>query len=157
MQTREKNRSWVLAERPVGMPDERTLRLETGPVPEPEAGQMLLRTEWLSIDPYMRGRMNDAKSYAEPVPIGGVMTGQVVAEVVKLEVEMYPPSGTLVMCLATSTRRKDSRSPTEAIVPSIVPEFIASNWSKTDICTGTAPKFSASRAQGAPPDRRRRP
>ena len=58
---------------------------------------------------------------------------------------------------ATSTRRKDSMSAIEAIVPSIVPEFIASNWSKTDIWTGVAPKCSANRAQGAPPERRRMP
>ncbi|WP_282064985.1 NADP-dependent oxidoreductase [Aliiroseovarius marinus] len=80
-QTATKNRRIVLAERPVGLPDENTLRLESVDIPTPKDGEMLLRTEFLSIDPYMRGRMNDAKSYAEPVKIGGVMTGQVVAEV----------------------------------------------------------------------------
>ncbi|WP_298906752.1 NADP-dependent oxidoreductase [uncultured Aliiroseovarius sp.] len=80
-QTSTENRRIVLAERPVGLPDENTLRLESVDIPTPKDGEMLLRTEFLSIDPYMRGRMNDAKSYAEPVKIGGVMTGQVVAEV----------------------------------------------------------------------------
>jgi len=75
------NRRIVLAERPNGLPNDNTLRQEEGVVPEPKAGEMLLRTRYLSLDPYMRGRMNDAKSYAEPVAIGGVMTGQVVAEV----------------------------------------------------------------------------
>ena len=74
-QTEDTNRRIVLAQRPRGEPDANTLRLETGPVPEPGAGEMLLRTVFLSLDPYMRGRMNDAKSYAEPVAIGGVMTG----------------------------------------------------------------------------------
>lgn len=80
-QTSTENRRIVLAERPVGLPDDNTLRLESVDIPTPKDGEMLLRTEFLSIDPYMRGRMNDAKSYAEPVKIGGVMTGQVVAEV----------------------------------------------------------------------------
>ena len=75
------NRRIVLAERPNGLPDDNTLQLEQGGVPEPKTGEMLLRTRYLSLDPYMRGRMNDAKSYAEPVAIGEVMTGQVVAEV----------------------------------------------------------------------------
>lgn len=88
-QTKDINRQIVLAERPSGLPDENTLRLETGPLPQPGAGEMLLRTEYLSLDPYMRGRMNDAKSYAEPVAIGEVMTGQVVAEVIASDTEGF--------------------------------------------------------------------
>ena len=83
------NRRVVLAERPVGLPNDKTLRVETGDMPEVGAGKMLLRTVYLSLDPYMRGRMNDAKSYATPVEIGGVMTGQVVAEVVSSNVEGF--------------------------------------------------------------------
>lgn len=83
------NRRIVLAERPVGTPDENTLRLEEAEVPVPGNGEMLLKTRFLSLDPYMRGRMNDAKSYAEPVKIGGVMTGQVVAEVMESNLEGY--------------------------------------------------------------------
>lgn len=85
------NRRIVLAERPKGKPDDKTLRLEASPLPQPQAGQMLLRTRYLSLDPYMRGRMNDAKSYAKPVEIGEVMTGQVVAEVVESDVEGFKP------------------------------------------------------------------
>lgn len=81
-QTSDINRRIVLAQRPKGLPDENTLRLETAEVPKPGAGQMLVRTAYLSLDPYMRGRMNDAKSYAAPVQIGEVMTGQVVGKVV---------------------------------------------------------------------------
>ena len=88
-QSSEQNRRVVLAERPKGEPDENTLRLETSEVPTAGAGQMLLRTEYLSIDPYMRGRMNDAKSYAEPVAIGEVMTGQVVAEVMASDLDRF--------------------------------------------------------------------
>ena len=75
------NRRIVLNARPQGLPDENTLRLEESPIAVAGSGEMLLRTEYLSLDPYMRGRMNDAKSYAEPVKIGEVMTGQVVAVV----------------------------------------------------------------------------
>jgi len=88
-QSVDKNRRYVLANRPKGMPDKDTLLLESAPVPSPGDGQMLVRTEFLSLDPYMRGRMNDAKSYAEPVKIGEVMTGQVVGEVVTSKLKGY--------------------------------------------------------------------
>ena len=85
-QTTDTNRKIILAERPKGAPNENTLKLETEAVPQAGKGEMLLRTVWLSLDPYMRGRMSDAKSYATPVEIGGVMTGQVVAEVMESDV-----------------------------------------------------------------------
>lgn len=90
-QTSKTNRRIILAERPVGSPDANTLRLETSPVLSAGPSEMLLRSEYLSLDPYMRGRMNDAKSYAEPVAIGGVMTGQVVAEVVTSNIPRFTP------------------------------------------------------------------
>ena len=80
-QTNTTNRRLVLAERPEGAPTENTLRLEKADVPSPQEGEMLLRTEFLSIDPYMRGRMSDAPSYAPPVAIGEVMVGGTVAQV----------------------------------------------------------------------------
>ena len=82
-QTSDTNRQMVLAERPKGEPDDNTLRMETVSVPEPGDGEMLLRTVYLSLDPYMRGRMSDAPSYAAPVEIGGVMTAGTVSRVVK--------------------------------------------------------------------------
>ena len=72
----------VLASRPVGEPKTSDFRIEDYPVPTPANGQVLLRTIWLSLDPYMRGRMSDAASYAAPVQIGGVMEGGTVSEVV---------------------------------------------------------------------------
>ena len=72
----------LLAARPVGEPKESDFRIEQMPVPQPGAGEVLLRTLWLSLDPYMRGRMSDAPSYAKPVEIGQVMEGRTVAEVV---------------------------------------------------------------------------
>ena len=78
----ETARRIVLASRPVGEPKTSDFRLEEFPVPQPGAGQMLLRTKWLSLDPYMRGRMSDAPSYAKPVGVGEVMEGGAVSEVV---------------------------------------------------------------------------
>jgi NADPH-dependent curcumin reductase CurA len=72
----------VLVSRPVGEPTPGNFRIEDYVTPTPGEGQVLLRTIWLSLDPYMRGRMSDAPSYAAPVPIGGVMEGGTVAEVV---------------------------------------------------------------------------
>ncbi|MDO9525503.1 MAG: NADP-dependent oxidoreductase [Gemmobacter sp.] len=85
------NRHFVLAERPKGEPTLATLRLETAPVPVPGPGQMLLRTEFLSLDPYMRGRMSAAPSYAAPVAVGAVMEGGTVAQVVTSHVDGFEP------------------------------------------------------------------
>ena len=76
------NKRIVLASRPVGEPKAADFRIESCPIPAPGDGQVLLRTIWLSLDPYMRGRMSDAPSYAAPVPIGGVMEGGAVSEVI---------------------------------------------------------------------------
>ncbi len=83
------NRRLVLAERPNGEPTPATLRLETTAVPAPKPGEMLLRTEYLSLDPYMRGRMSDAPSYAAPVAVGAVMEGGTVAQVVASHVDGF--------------------------------------------------------------------
>jgi NADPH-dependent curcumin reductase len=72
----------VLARRPRGAPVPEDFRLEEAPAPEPREGEALVRTVWLSLDPYMRGRMSDAPSYAPSVAIGAVMTGECVGEVV---------------------------------------------------------------------------
>ncbi len=76
------NRQFLLAARPVGLPKDSDFNLVETPVPTPAANQFLVRAHYLSVDPYMRGRMNDVKSYAKPVQIGEVMTGGVVGKVV---------------------------------------------------------------------------
>jgi len=75
------NKRWVLASRPEGAPSPDNFRLEETAVPEPGEGEVQCRTVYLSLDPYMRGRMSAAKSYAKPVEIGEVMTGGTVAVV----------------------------------------------------------------------------
>ena len=90
------NRRIVLASRPVAAPAAEHFRLEEVAVPVPAAGQFLLRAEYLSLDPYMRGRMSDAPSYAAPVEIDGVMTGGTVSRVVTSQHPDYT-AGDLVM------------------------------------------------------------
>lgn len=80
-QTTSINRTIVLQQRPHGAPDADTFRLTEAPLPVVQEGQVLLRTLMLSLDPYMRGRISDAKSYAEPVAVGAVMVGGTVARV----------------------------------------------------------------------------
>jgi NADPH-dependent curcumin reductase CurA len=75
------NRRFVLARRPQGEPAATDFRFEEVPVPVPAAGQVLLRTRYLSLDPYMRGRMNDAPSYVPPVALDAPMAGQTVSVV----------------------------------------------------------------------------
>jgi NADPH-dependent curcumin reductase CurA len=77
-----KNRMIVLASRPVGEPKPSDFRLIERDIEQPGKGEVLLKTLWLSLDPYMRGRMSDAKSYADPLEIGEVMTGGTVSKVV---------------------------------------------------------------------------
>ena len=79
----EKNQQIVLASRPAAWVEESNFRLQEAAIPEPGANQVLVRNRWLSLDPYMRGRMSDAKSYAKSVEIGEVMVGGTAGEVVK--------------------------------------------------------------------------
>lgn len=90
-QTETINRQLVLAQRPKGEPTKDTLKLVEAAIPSAGADQMLLQTEFLSLDPYMRGRMSDAPSYAAPVEIGDVMVGGTVAQVVTSKVEGFAP------------------------------------------------------------------
>ena len=80
---RDTNRQFVLAKRPTGRPDADTFDLREGEVPDPGAGEVLVRTLYLSVDPYMRGRMSDAESYADPWEVDEPLRAGVVAEVVE--------------------------------------------------------------------------
>lgn len=77
------NKQITLAARPVGFPKESDFKLVESPLSTPGPGQMLVRALYLSVDPYMRGRMSSAKSYAASVELGGVMMGGVVGQVVE--------------------------------------------------------------------------
>ncbi|MDX2481618.1 MAG: NADP-dependent oxidoreductase [Desulfuromusa sp.] len=90
------NRRIVLNSRPIGAPTSENFRLEEIATPVPANGQVLLRTLYLSLDPYMRGRMSDAPSYAPPVEIGAEMIGGTVSRV---ESSLHPDyqAGDLVL------------------------------------------------------------
>ncbi len=77
------NRQFTLAAHPAGMPQESDFRLVEAPMPSPADGQVLVRTLYLSVDPYMRGRITGIKSYADPVEIGQVMVGGTVGKVLQ--------------------------------------------------------------------------
>jgi len=77
------NKRILLASRPPGAVTPDNFRVEETAITKPGEGEVLVRNEWLSLDPYMRGRMSDAKSYVPPVELGAVMTGQTVGEVVE--------------------------------------------------------------------------
>ncbi|MCB1883605.1 MAG: NADP-dependent oxidoreductase [Geminicoccaceae bacterium] len=87
----ETNRRWLLNARPEGRPGPDAFRLDEAPAPAPAEGEVLCRTLWLSLDPYMRGRMNAGKSYAKGVAPGEVMTAEVVAEVVESRAPGFAP------------------------------------------------------------------
>lgn len=90
------NRQITLAARPVGFPQESDFALVESPLPQPGAGEVLVRSHWLSLDPYMRGRMSEARSYAKPTGIGEVMPGQAVGEVVESDDRRYAPGDLVV-------------------------------------------------------------
>jgi NADPH-dependent curcumin reductase CurA len=117
-----KARQIVLADRPQGKPNLTDFRLEETEIPTPAAGQVLLRVEYLSLDPYMRGRMDDRKSYAKPIPLGGVMPGESVATVIATRHPAYS-EGDIVLsqtgwCTHSLSNRADLRKldPTSAPV-----------------------------------------
>ncbi|HEY8383009.1 MAG TPA: NADP-dependent oxidoreductase [Microvirga sp.] len=83
------NRRVVMATRPIGEPRPEDFRIETVPAPAPAPGEVLLRTLYLSLDPYMRGRMSAAKSYAKPLEIGEAMLGGTVCEVVESRNDLF--------------------------------------------------------------------
>ncbi len=87
----ETNRQWLLASYPEGMPDESNWRLVERPVAEPGAGELLVRSLYLSVDPYMRGRISPGKNYTKGVEVGMVMTGGGVGEVLRSNDPRFRP------------------------------------------------------------------
>lgn len=93
----DRNRRITLAARPQGFPQATDFELDETPVPRPGAGELLSRTIYLSLDPYMRGRMNRSIGYAPTVDIGGVMIGGTVAQVVESNLDGYQ-AGDFILC-----------------------------------------------------------
>ncbi|HEX9720252.1 MAG TPA: NADP-dependent oxidoreductase, partial [Ramlibacter sp.] len=90
------NKQFLLDNRPQGEATAGNFKLVTGETPPLQDGQVLVRHHFLSLDPYMRGRMNDAKSYAAPQPLGQVMQGGTAGEVVESRSPKYQPGDKVV-------------------------------------------------------------
>ena len=86
-----KNKQIILASRPAGMPALDNFATVDAEVPQPKDGEVLVRTRYLSVDPYMRGRMSDRKSYVAPFAVNQVVNGGVVGEVVESRSDAFKP------------------------------------------------------------------
>jgi len=77
------NKQLILAKRPVGLPEADTWKVESNPIPEPAEGEVLIQNHYISLDPAMRGWMNDTRSYIPPVGLGEVMRAGCIGEVIQ--------------------------------------------------------------------------
>lgn len=114
-------RQIVLASRPVGTPTRDNFRLETATLPDPGDGEIAVRTIWLSLDPYMRGRMDDAKSYAPPVAIGATMEAGAVAEVTRSNYPGLAPGDIVVGRFGWAEAAVADGSEVRKVDPAIAP------------------------------------
>src|SRR5215475_3898028 len=93
------SREWRLKSRPVGAPTHQNFEMASVSVAAPAAGQVQVRNSWMTVDPYMRGRMNEVRNYADPYEIGKAMTGGAVGTVLASRHDHYKP-GDLVTSMA---------------------------------------------------------
>src|SRR5580700_2162666 len=77
------SRRFLLAARPTGLPKESDFKMVDAPLPAPEPGQVVVKTVYLSVDPYMRGRITGVRTYADPVHVGDLMVGATVGQVME--------------------------------------------------------------------------
>src|SRR5690348_11622345 len=92
-------RAWHLKSRPEGLPTAEHFELKAVELPPLGEGMIRVRNRWLSVDPYMRGRMRDAKSYVPPFQLGEPLEGGAVGEVIESKVQGFAP-GDLVLHMA---------------------------------------------------------
>src|SRR3954464_4206507 len=110
-----------LAPRPGGEPGGGTYSFTRSPVPSPAEGQVLLRVVYLSLDPYMRGRMSAAESYAAPVGIGDVLVGGTVCEVLESRHDAFAPGELVVSYSGWQTHAVSDGSGLRKVDPSAAP------------------------------------
>jgi len=115
----------VLASRPEGVPTLDNFRLETKRMRELDSGEVLIRTLWLSLDPYMRGRMDAAKSYADPVEVGGMMEAAGVGEVITSNDDRYRAGDILVGRTGWSSHAIVEAGQCQKVDPDIAPASTA--------------------------------
>jgi NADPH-dependent curcumin reductase len=116
-----KARQIVLAARPQGKPKLTDFRLEETAIPTPGSGQVLLRVQYLSLDPYMRGRMDDRESYAAPSPLGDVMPGESVATVVASRHTGYSEGDIVLAHTGWRTHALSDRPDLRKLDPAVAP------------------------------------
>ena len=116
-----KARQIVLAARPQGKPRLTDFRLEETAIPTPGPGQVLLQVQYLSLDPYMRGRMDDRESYAPPTPLGGVMPGESVATVVASHHPGYSEGDIVLAHTGWRTHALSDRPDLRKLDPTVAP------------------------------------
>src|ERR1700747_273727 len=114
-------RKIVLAARPLGKPRLADFRLEETAVPAPGPGQVLLRVQYLSLDPYMRSRMDDRESYAAPSPLGEVMPGESVATVVASRHTGYSEGDIVLANTGWRTHALSDRPDLRKLDPAVAP------------------------------------
>lgn len=111
-------RGWALAERPEGLPTTSTFTLQTAEAPTPAAGQIQVRNSWMSVDPYMRGRMVDRKSYIPPFQIGELLQGGAVGTVTA---SGHPGFAEGDLVLSMAGWREAFTAPPEAVMATKLP------------------------------------
>jgi len=116
-----KARQIVLAARPQGKPRVTDFRLEETAVPTPGPGQVLLHVQYLSLDPYMRERMDDRESYQPPIPLGDVMPGESVATVVASHRPGYSAGDIVLAHTGWRTHALSDRSDLRKLDPAVAP------------------------------------
>ena len=90
------NKAWTLASYPSGWVTEENFKLIESPVPSPKDGEVLVKNLWLSLDPYMRGRMSQAQSYAKGVEVGDVINGETAGEVLESKHPRFKPGDKVI-------------------------------------------------------------
>lgn len=116
-----RNKQIVLASRPKGKAEESNFRLVEAEVPSVGEGQVLTRIRWLSLDPYMRGRMDEGPSYAAPQPLGEVMQGATVAEVLESRHPALRPGDLVLGAAGWQEYQVSDGGPQQKIDTSVVP------------------------------------
>ena len=126
-------RAWHLMQRPQGMPVPGDFALKDFELPELGEGMVRVRNRWLSVDPYMRGRMNDVKSYVPPFALDAPMEGGAVGEVVESRDPAFAPGD---MVLHMSGWRDEAVAPAAALnklpaIPGVEPQAFLGNLGLT--------------------------
>jgi NADPH-dependent curcumin reductase CurA len=116
-----KNTRIVLVSRPTAAPTPDNFRLEEVDMPEIQDGQVLIRNRWLSLDPYMRGRMSEAKSYAPPVGLGEVMIGSGAGEVIASKLAAFPVGTNVVGLFGWQTHAVSDGTQLQAVDTRSIP------------------------------------